>query len=86
MEVQTVATCMAKDFTPEIHRSNDWAAMDRIHMKSYPKPVLHSSLTKLKTQNNHEMFADELWSQHLEIVESQFTFHKHKLNDDHDLE
>jgi hypothetical protein len=77
---------MAEGFIPEIHRSNDCATMDRIHMKSHQKPVLHSSLTKLKTQNNHDMFADELWSQHLEIVDSRFTFHKHKLNDDHDSE
>ena len=70
MEVQTVATCMAKDFTPEIHWSNDWATMDHIHMKSHRKPVLCSSLTKLKTQNKHDMFAHEQWSQHLEIGES----------------
>lgn len=47
MEVQTVAICMAEGFTPEIQGSNDWAAMDHIHMKSHEKHVLHSSLTKL---------------------------------------
>ena len=46
---------MAKDYTPEIHWSNDWATMDHIHMKSDWKPVLCSSLTKLKTPNNHDI-------------------------------